>query len=120
MSIDFDGLVLGVTMQTFALTCRCLPVVSRPGKPAYDMQGIYSSQPVDVQMADDAIFSDQQTTLGIRYAELPAGARPVANDIIEMTDASHPSFGTRWFIGDIDDDGQGGAVIALRVQEDIG
>jgi hypothetical protein len=121
MSIDFDGLVLGVTMETFALTALCKPVTSRPGKPPYAIRGIWSSQPVDVAMADDAIFSDQQTTFGIRYAELPAGPPPSRNDIIEMTDASHAaSYGTRWFIGDVDDDGQGGAMIALRTQEDMG
>jgi hypothetical protein len=37
--------------------------------------------------------------------------------MVEIIDGRHPAFGSRYWIGDSDLDGQGGATLLLRTQE---
>jgi len=113
--IDFDGLVLNKGVDIFNILVRFTPLVSDPGAPPYEGRGIYSSGPVDVQMQDETIFSDQQTSLGIRVRDF-AGPPPDRGDIVEIIDVRHPAFGSKFWIGDSDLDGQGGAMLMLRTQ----
>jgi hypothetical protein len=110
--VDFDKLVLGPASKIFQIKCRFTPLVSDPGGPAVDLWGVYSSGPVDVQMQDEAIFSDQQTSLGVRKRDFTVP--PDRGDLVEITETGHIDFGKQFWIGDSDDDGQGGSMLLLR------
>jgi hypothetical protein len=112
--IDFDGLVLDKTIGIFNIACRFTLTVSAPGVEQI-ARGVYSSAPFDVAMQDDTIFSDQQTSLGIRLRDFLIP--PDRGDLVEIIDARHPDFGKKFWIGDSDEDGQGGATLLLRRQE---
>jgi hypothetical protein len=114
--IDFDGLVLNKCEDIFSILVRFTPLVSDPAAQPFNLRGIYSSSAVDVQMQDDTIFSDQQTSLGIRVRDF-AGPPPDRGDLVEIIDTRHPAFGLKYWIGDSDLDGQGGAMLLLRTQK---
>jgi hypothetical protein len=118
--VDFDRLVLSPASDIFSIKCRFTPLVSSPGGPAFDLRGVYSSTPVDVQMQDETVFSDQQTSLGIRLRDFPQ-AQPDRGDLVEIIDTMHPHCGRKFWVGDLDEDGQGGAMLMLRTYkpEDI-
>jgi hypothetical protein len=116
--VDFDRLVLGPASDIFSIKCRFTPLVSQPGAPAFDLRGVYSSTPVDVQMQDETIFSDQQTSLGIRMRDFPV-AVPDRGDLVEIIDTMHPAVGSKFWIGDVDLDGQGGGMLMLRTQHPV-
>jgi len=109
--------VLGPADGVFAITVLVTPLVSQPGKPAYMGQGVYSSTPLDVVLQDETIFSDQQTSLDIRLSLFPVPP-PDRGDQIEITQPEHPAFGSLYWVGDSDLDGQGGAKLLLRTQQD--
>jgi hypothetical protein len=111
--VDFDRLVLSPASDIFSIKCRFTPLTSSPGDPAFDLRGVYSSSAVDVQMQDETIFSDQQTSLGIRLRDF--AAPPDRGDLVEITDTMHPALGRKYWVGDLDEDGQGGAMLLLRV-----
>ena len=115
MPVDFDALVLSKCEDIFALACKFTLVASAPLAEPVIARGVYSSAPVDVMMQDDTIFSDQQTSLGIRLRdfEIP----PDRGDYVEIIEANHIDFGRKFWIGDSDLDGQGGATLLLRTQE---
>jgi hypothetical protein len=114
--IDFDAVVLAKCEDIFSIVVSFTPLVSDPGAPAFTLRGIFSSDPYDVQLQDDTIFSDQQTSLGIREWDFP-GPPPERGDLVEITDSRHPAFGKKYWIGDSDWDGQGGAKLLLRTQQ---
>jgi hypothetical protein len=89
--------------------------VSNPTTPPFEARGIYSSTQYDAEMQDDVVFSDQQTSLGIRLREF--AVPPDRGDLVEIIDARHPAFGSRFWVGDSDLDGQGGAMLMLRTQQ---
>jgi hypothetical protein len=104
--IDFDRLCLVPAEQTFGKPIVVTPIKSQPDNPApYAARGIFSSQPLDVPMQDGSIFSDQQTSLGIRLAEYPIP--PVRGDLVEYN-------GTTYWVLDTDEDGQGDCKLQLR------
>jgi len=111
--IDFDALVLNKTVDIFSIACRFTFTVSAPGTEQV-ARGVYSSNPIDVQMQDETIFSDQQTSLGIRVRDFLIP--PDRGDAVEIIDVRHPAFGQKYWIGDSDLDGQGGATLLLRQQ----
>jgi hypothetical protein len=112
--VDFDRLVLGPASKIFQIKVRFTPLVSDPGAPSFDLFGVYSSIPVDVQMQNETIFSDQQTSLGVRKRDFVIP--PDRGDLVELTDPTHIDYGKKFWIGDSDDDGQGGAMLLLRAQ----
>jgi hypothetical protein len=113
--VDFDQIVLNPCQNIFSLVCRFTFTASKPEAAPVTVRGIYSSDPYDAVMQDEAIFSDQQTKLGIRLRDFP-GPIPDRGDLVEITDSRHPAFGQKYWIGDSDLDGQGGAMLMLRVQ----
>jgi hypothetical protein len=115
--VDFDRLVLSPASDIFSIKVRFTPLVSSPGDPAFDLRGVFSSTAVDVTMQDDTIFSDQQTSLGVRLRDFPK-ARPDRGDLVEITDTMHPMVGRQYWIGDCDEDGQGGLMLLLRTRMD--
>jgi hypothetical protein len=115
VGVNFDALVLSPCEDIFAIACTFTQLVSNPGAPPFVARGVFSSNPIDVQMQDETIFGDQQTSLGIRLRDF-ALPPPGRGDLVEIVDISHPAFGSKYWIGDVDLDGQGGAALLLRIQ----
>lgn len=114
--IDFDAIVLNPLENIFSIVCKFTFAASKPEAAPVTVRGIYSSDPYDVAMQDETIFSDQQTKLGIRLRDFPGGLVPDRGDLVEIIDSRHPAFGNKYWIGDSDLDGQGGATLMLRTQ----
>jgi len=113
--IDFDALVLAKCEDIFSIQIKITYVVTKPEAAPAIGRGIYSSSPTDVIMQDEAIFSDQQTSVGIRVRDW--AIVPDRGDLLEIIDARHPAYGSRYWVGDVDLDGQGGAMLMLRTQQ---
>lgn len=111
--IDFNALVLGPCMDTFAFAAKVFPVAGGPGAAAFDIRCVYTSRPIDVQMQDGMILSDQETSIGVKLDEI---AMPIVRgDRIRFgSDAPAGIIGKTMIVGDVDEDGQGGATIMLR------
>jgi len=108
--IDFSALVLNPAQAAFGCAVWITPTVSQPLAAPYQARGIYSSTPTDVVMQDGTVLCDQRTTLDIRLAEFPI---PVTfND--RVTPDEGEAKGITFFVGAIDEDGQGGAKLTLR------
>lgn len=105
MAIDFSALVLAPCMDTFARTFLVRPVVSQPGASAFEARGIYTEQPVDLQLEDGRVLSSTTKTLGIRLSEFQSA--PMQGDLILFE-------GATFLVDDLDDDGQGGSKITLK------
>jgi hypothetical protein len=112
MAMDFDMLVLLPCEDTFGASVNISPDVSIPGAPAYAARGIFHSVPVDVTMLDGQIFSDQQSTLGIRLSEFAVS--PAIGDRLTITDPLLKLQDVTFWIAEMDTDGQGGALLLLR------
>ncbi|MBR1002701.1 hypothetical protein ABIF65_005975 [Bradyrhizobium japonicum] len=108
--MDFSTLVLLPGMTTFAISVTVRPEVSQPGAADYAARGVFSSAPTDVQMQDGTVFSDQQTTLGIRMVEW--AVLPVNGDRITINEGV--AAGTTFWVADSSGDGQGGMTLTLR------
>jgi len=113
--IDFDALVLNPATNIFAITIRVTPLVTQPGVPAYDARGVYNKRDMDVEMQDGTIFSDHEVSIGIRLWDF--AVPPDQGDMIEIIDQRHPARGQRYWVGDSDEDGQGGAMLLLRTEK---
>jgi hypothetical protein len=110
MGIDFDKLVLNAALSTFGMEFDWYPVKSRPTTDNLPIRirAVFSSGPIDVAMADGQIFSDQKTTIGVRLSELPF--QPERGDRFKYLKT-----GVMYWQDDLDEDGQGGAEIVLRL-----
>jgi hypothetical protein len=113
--IDFDALVLKPATDVFAINVVYTPTVSNPAALPFATRGVYSSTDLDVELQDGTIYSDQQTKLEVRLAEF--AAYPTEGDFVTITDARHPAYGKQFWIGDLDEDGQGGGRLLLRLKE---
>jgi len=111
--IDWDALVLTPLIQTLSLEVTVYPEISRPGDLPYRNRGVFSSQPLTVEMQDGTVFSDQQTTLGVRIGDFKH--LPTRGDRIKINEG--PATGHQYWVGDTSTDGQGGATITLRLTE---
>jgi hypothetical protein len=112
--IDFDLVVLNPATGVFAINVVYTPTVSQPGVLPFATRGVYSSQALDVEMQDGTIYSDQETKLEVRLAEF--AAYPMEGDFVTITDTRHPAYGKQFWIGDLDEDGQGGGRLLLRLK----
>lgn len=109
--IDFASLVLGPCMDVFARPIIVIPLVSQPRQPAYTARGIWSSKPVDIQL-EDGILSTQEHTLGLKIADFTI--LPKQGDRVDIPlDGNAPAIGI-FLVEDADDDGQGGVVLSLK------
>ena len=116
--IDFDALVLKPASAIFEIKISVTPLVTQPGVPVYFAAGVYNKRDLDVEMQDGTIFSDHQVSLGIRLRDFPDGP-PDQGDLITIVDIRHPAFGQQYWVGDSDEDGQGGAMLLLRTKEPL-
>jgi len=114
--IDFDALVLNPATDIFSIVISVTPLVTQPGVPAYTARGVYNKRDLDVEMQDGTIFSDHEVSLGIRLRDFASGP-PDQGDLITIIDVRHPAFGQQYWVGDSDEDGQGGAMLLLRTKE---
>lgn len=103
--IDFDALVLAPCEDTFGKPIMVSPIASQRGRPPYAARGIFASRAQPVALEDGATYSDQLTTLGIRFADFPVP--PVANDRITIG-------GVVYEVIAVHADEQGGAELPLR------
>lgn len=110
--MDFDALVLSPNQAVFGRDVVITYAVSRPGEVSVSGRGIYVSRPIDVQMQDSTIFSDQLTTLDLRVAEWER--LPARGDRIEVVGVG------RFWVADSSFDGQGAVQIKLRKTEPEG
>lgn len=113
--INFDQIVLNPTVGIFAIACKFTLTASKPEAAPVVCRGVFTSAPLDVLMQDDTIFSDQETSLGIRTLDF--AVVPDRGDMVEIIEPSHRNFGSKYWIGDSDEDGQGGIKLLLRTQE---
>ncbi|MCA1452844.1 hypothetical protein I6F35_06365 [Bradyrhizobium sp. BRP22] len=113
--IDFDALVLKPASVIFEIKVLVTPLATQPGVAAYDATGVYNKRDLDVEMQDGTIFSDHEVSLGIRLRDFTIP--PDQGDLIEIIDIRHPAFGEKYWVGDSDEDGQGGATLLLRTKE---
>jgi hypothetical protein len=118
MAIDFDALVLSPAMEAFAISVLVTPIKTRPGVGPFTARGVFSSDPLTVEMQDGTVFDDQQTKLGIRQSELGSNKMPGNGDRVKITETMHPHYGRVFYISDTDGDGQGGQVFQLREHTD--
>ena len=113
MGVNFDALVLRPTLATFGVAFTWFPKASAPGADPVDVQGVYSSSVLHIEMADGQTFSDQQTTMGIKLADWPwppkRGDRLLHHDSAIM-----------YWVAESMLDGQGGATLQLRLTEPEG
>lgn len=103
--IDFDALVLGPTMETFAEPFTVRPVES--AVEPYQLRGIWSERPNDIIVGDELISSGQIRTVGIRASENAVAPKPGWKIKREKT-------AQLYIIDDTDDDGQGGTLLTLK------
>ena len=113
--IDFDAIVLKPAGDIFQIAVVYTPTASQPGVLPFNTNGVYSSQKLNVELQDGTIFSDQETKLDVRLADF--AAYPQEGDFVTITDARHPAYGKQFWIGDLDEDGQGGGKLLLRLKE---
>lgn len=111
--IDFDNLVLGPVMNTFARPAEITPIKSQGSNvAAYTKRGVWTVKNVDVVMEDNNILSTKVLTLGVRLSEFPVP--PVKGDVVYLPPVlTLPEEGPM-VIDDTDEDGQGGSVWTLK------
>ncbi len=102
--IDWDGLVLAPLQAVFADPIVFTPTISQPGVPPFLARGIFAVKQVTVR-TEEGEFTDQQPTLGIRFADY--AVPPKQGD-------SFARAGTVWNLYDVQPDGQGGADLVLK------
>ena len=111
---DFEALVLVPSGNIHQIAVVYTPTASHPGALPFKTFGVFSSAPVDVIMQDETIFSDQHTTLGIRLRDF--AFYPAEGDHVTINEPSHWSHGKQYWIGNCDEDGQGGGLLLLRLK----
>lgn len=107
--LDFDALVLGPAMQTFAEPFTVQPPVNSPFD-SYSIRGVWSERANDIVVGDELISSGQIRTIGIRISEVVR--IPQQGWIVTRTRT-----GAQYIIDDLDDDGQGGSVMTVKEAE---
>ena len=108
--IDFDALVLGPAMETFARPILIYP--KDAGYAVYPARGIYSEQPIDIQVEGEGVMSSTIITLGVRLSECDLDLGQW--DKIEIPASGSAASKGMFLIDDTDDDGQGGTLITLK------
>ena len=82
MAVNFSIAVYLPCQELFGRPVTITPVASQPGAPAYTNRGIFGTGPVNVDMEDASVFSDQDTILDIRDDEYPV--LPEQGDTVDI------------------------------------
>lgn len=119
MAINFSDTALRAGMVAFARPITIIPRISQPSQPPYRVRAVLTSRASNFTLDNGAVFSDQETTFGIRLAEV---AVPPAEDDQVVVDSAD------WRIDQIDPglyrisdvalDRQGGQVLTIRKVEE--
>ena len=113
MTVDFSHMVLVPCMTTFALPVVIDPLASQPGMPSYTAGGIFTRRPTQVLTEAGVVFSDHETTLGIRDEEF--AGMPFVNGLLTFPAVGLiPALGM-FEVADVKNDGQGGSTLVLQV-----
>lgn len=107
--IDFDKLVLGPAMKTFAEPFIVIPS-SDSNVSQYGMRGVWTERPNDIIVGDELISSGQIRTVGFRASEVSTQPQPGWRIKRSKNNATY-------YIDDYDDDGQGGTLLTLKEAE---
>ncbi len=102
-------------MVAFARPITIIPVVSQPGEPPYQVRAVLTSRSSNFMLDNGSVFSDQETTFGIRLAEVvvpPAEGDQIYVDVADWRDDQIPA-GT-YRVSDTSLDRQGGLVMNIR------
>lgn len=112
MPVNFSTLLYGPCQDMYSVPVTFTPVASQPGAPAYSARGIYTTDPIDVEMEDESVFSDQRTILDIRDAEF--AVLPQQRDLVNIPlDCNGAPLGD-FEILDADSNGGGETTLTLR------
>ena len=111
MPVDFDALVQVPVQKVFGEPVIIDPVDSRRGHKPFRARAIYRSLFLDVPLMDQTALGEQATTFFFRLADFEKGGPypetkgpiPMPRDIVTRVKT-----GLRYFLSDVDDDGQGG------------
>lgn len=105
MSLDFDTLVLKPAMDVFSKAMIVKPLASQPLASVYAARGVWSKRPVDIATEGGGILSSEEKKIGIRLSEFAVPVAPL----------DQVQFDGEWYwVDDVDEDGQGGASLALK------
>lgn len=103
--IDWDGLVLGPTMNIFGQPVVVTPSRSQPSAAPYVAQGIFKADATSIPMDDGTVIAATIYTLGVRLSDYAVPMMPedqiVTSGLSFQIDRVHP-------------DGQGGATLTLK------
>lgn len=72
MALNFTRQIYLPCQDVFSVPIVIHPVFSQPDGISYPARGIFDTRQLDVMAEDGSIYSDQQTILDLRTAELPA------------------------------------------------
>ena len=118
--IDFDQIVLNPLENIFSIVCKFTFAATKPEAAPVTVRGIYSSGPYRCDHAGRChLFRSADFAGYSACATFRDGPVPDRGDLVEIVDSRHPAFGNRYWIGDSDLDGQGGAMLMLRTQEPL-
>lgn len=106
--IDFDALVIGPAMNTFAEPFTVFPADGEGD--SYSLRGVWSERANDIVVGDELISSGQIRTIGIRLSEVPLVPQ-------QGWTIRRDRGGALYIIDDLDDDGQGGSMMTVKEAE---
>jgi len=113
--IDFAALALGPGIAAFGRPVTVTPNGGRPPIPPFPATGVWTSRVTEVVVGPDETMNSRVLTLGIALAAWPVPPRqgwairvPAAGSLVDE--------GSFW-IDHIDLDGQGGATLTLKNQQ---
>lgn len=108
MPVDFDTLVLRPAMDVFARGFIVKPLMSQPAAPVYAARGVWRKRPVDIATEGGGILSSEERHIGVRMSEFVTQISP--GDQVQVDGVWH-------WVDDVDEDGQGGADLTLKLVE---
>lgn len=122
MPIDFQAMVLGPCMDTFARPVTVTPVKSQPLVAQYDSRGIWEVTAIDIVTEDGGSMQSRNIKLGIQFNDYTI--IPAQGDIIESKASDiplaywqgyvDPNSSIEFLVDDQRPDGQGGAYLILK------
>jgi hypothetical protein len=115
MAVNFDVLLQSPIFDFWSVPVTFAPLVSQPGQPSFQGRGILSTYSIDVEAADNTIYSDQRTILDIRESEF--GVMPQQNDHVTIPRDCNGVAKGEYQIIDASSDGGGQTMLTIRKYE---
>jgi hypothetical protein len=118
MAVNLDVLLQSPIFDFWAVPVTFTPLASQPGQPAYQGRGILNTYSIDVEAADNSIYSDQRTILDIRESEF-GGLPPQQNDHVTIPLDCNGVPKGEYQIIDASSDGGGQTMLTIRKYETL-